>query len=216
MNFFKDRIFKVRINHTLSDSKEQENGTANGSILNPTLFILKINGIMKQIPIDCNLTASLYIDDVMITYSHLDLITAQQSLQSCINKIYSWADRNGFTFSANKTVAIHFTDKPGIHPSLPLNLKEVNIDYSDRCKFLGLIFGRKLTWKPFLTALKNKCNSVNNLLKSISALEWGADQECILRIYKALLCSRLDYGCAVYCSAPPTSLKILDPMLTNV
>ena len=154
---------------------KKENGTAQGRVLSATLFILKIIGIVIQIPIDCNLTASLYMDDLIVTYSHLDLITSQQSLQACINKVSSWAEKNGFTFSVNKTVAIHFTDKPGIHPSPPLNLKEVNIDYSDRCKFLGLIFDRKLTWKPYLTALKNKCNFVINLLKSISALEWGAD-----------------------------------------
>ena len=46
----------------------------------------------------------------------------------------------------------------------------------------------------------------------VSGVEWGADQESILRLYKSLIRSKLDYGEIVYTSASPSTFKKLDPI----
>ncbi|GFW56151.1 putative RNA-directed DNA polymerase from transposon X-element [Trichonephila clavipes] len=49
-----------------------------------------------------------------------------------------------------------------------------------------------------------------NILKVLSNTLWGADRVSLLRVYHALILSRLDYGCAVYGSARASVLKRLD------
>ncbi|GFT58256.1 putative RNA-directed DNA polymerase from transposon X-element [Trichonephila clavipes] len=49
-----------------------------------------------------------------------------------------------------------------------------------------------------------------NILKVLSNTLWGADRVFLLRVYQALILSRLDYGCLVYGSARASVLKPLD------
>ena len=39
---------------------------------------------------------------------------------------------------------------------------------------------------------------------------WGADRKVLLRLYRALIRSKLDYGCIVYSSERPSYIKRLD------
>jgi hypothetical protein len=69
-----------------------------------------------------------------------------------------------------------------------------------------LIWDPKLTWKPHIASIKTNCQKSINLLKSVTAQKWGADQETSLMIYRSLIRSRLDYGSIVYQSASNTTL----------
>ncbi|GFT43144.1 putative RNA-directed DNA polymerase from transposon X-element [Trichonephila clavipes] len=46
----------------------------------------------------------------------------------------------------------------------------------------------------------------------LSNTSWGADQTSLLRVYQAIVLSRIDYGCVVYGSACNSTLKRLDPV----
>ena len=65
-------------------------------------------------------------------------------------------------------------------------------------KILGLIFDSKLSWKPHLENLKKDCLLKINLIKTLAAKKWGAKQQVLCNTYKALIQSKLDYGCVVY------------------
>ena len=77
-------------------------------------------------------------------------------------------------------------------------------------KFLGLIWDCKLSFKPHITYLRQKCNKTLNLLKVLSNTEWGADKDTLLKLYRSLVRSKLDYGSIVYGSACKTHLQNLD------
>ncbi|GFR26404.1 putative RNA-directed DNA polymerase from transposon BS [Trichonephila clavata] len=51
-----------------------------------------------------------------------------------------------------------------------------------------------------------------NILKVLANTRWGADRTSLLRLYRALIRSKLDYGSVVYSSACKFLLKILDPV----
>ena len=80
----------------------------------------------------------------------------------------------------------------------------------DEARFLGLIFDRKLTWVPHFKALKVKCMDALNLLKVLAHTSWGADRKTLLKLYKALVFSKLTYGGEIYSSATLSRLKMLD------
>ena len=79
-------------------------------------------------------------------------------------------------------------------------------------KFLGLIWDTKLTFEPLIKNLKARCQKSQNILKVLSRTEWGVDQTTLLKLYRSLVKSKLDYGCLVYGSASKTALAKLDPV----
>ena len=60
--------------------------------------------------------------------------------------------------------------------------------------------------------LKARCQKSLNILKVPSRAEWGADRTTLLKLYRSLVRSKLDYGCIVYGSASKTALAKLDPV----
>ena len=77
---------------------------------------------------------------------------------------------------------------------------------------LGVIFDRKLSFIPHLKYVKKKALKALNILKVIGNTEWGADRKVMLRLYRSLIRSTLDYGCIVYGSARKSYLQMLDPI----
>jgi len=73
---------------------------------------------------------------------------------------------------------------------------------------------RNLTQKtlilPYLRYLKNKCTKAPNLLRVVTHISCGADQQTLLHLHRSLIRSKLDYGCIVYGSAHGSYLQMLD------
>jgi len=209
-SFMADRSFRVRFGTTTSDTHRQEMGVPQGSILSVTLFSVKMNSIVKCLRsgIDC----SLYVDDFVICYASKNMQSVERQLQLCLNRLQSWADENGFKFSQTKTVCMHFCHKRHLHPDPTLTLNGVNIPVVEQTKFLGLYFDRKLNFIYHIKTLKRKCHKALNLLKVLSKLDWGADRRVLLRLYRSLIRSKLDYGSIVYGAARKSYLQMLEPV----
>ena len=82
----------------------------------------------------------------------------------------------------------------------------------EESKFLGILFDRKLRFIPHIKYLKAKCLKALNLLKVLYHTSWGADQTTLLKLYRSLVWSKLDYGCIIYGSARKLYLQMLDPI----
>ena len=166
---------------------------------------------------------SLYVDDFAIMYRSPTIDAIQRKLQHTINRLEKWTLENGFTISKNKTVAMHFCpDKKCMDPVLKLD--NYPIQFVKEAKFLGLIWDTKLTFEPHIEYLKARCQKSLNVLKVLSRTEWGADQTTLLKLYRSLVRSKLDYGCLVYGSASKTALmssnfnlcSIISSMMTRI
>ena len=79
-------------------------------------------------------------------------------------------------------------------------------------KFLGIIFDKKLSFIPHIKYLKNKSTRAQQLLQVVAHTEWGANHQTLIKLYRTLLRSQLDYGNFVYRSARKSYLKQLDPI----
>ena len=51
-----------------------------------------------------------------------------------------------------------------------------------------------------------------DILRVVVHTDWGADRIVLLRLYRSLVRSKLDYGCIVYGSARWSVLKQFDPI----
>ena len=97
-----------------------------------------------------------------------------------------------------------------LHLDPELTLDDVQIEVVPEFKFLGLLFDSKLSFIPHINYLSNKCQKSLNLLRVVSSMDWGADRKVLLRLYRTLVRSKLDYGCVVYGSARQSYLRKLD------
>ena len=183
-------------------------GVPQGSILSVTLFSLKINSIVSCLLPD--IECSLYVDDLAIYYSSSHMPSIERKLQHSLNRLGRWCDENGFKFSPIKTMCVHFCQlrKHNLDPQIYLN--GTQIPTIGEAKFLGLIFDSKLSLIPHITSLKSRCTKSLDLIKVLSNTPWGADRKVLLRLYRALIRSKLYYGCNVFGSARPSYIKRLD------
>ena len=76
-------------------------------------------------------------------------------------------------------------------------------------KFLGVIFDKKLTFITHIKYLKNKSTHAQQLLQVVAHTKREADRQTLIKLYRTLLCSQLDYGIFVYRTQPysPSKLK---------
>ncbi|GFW62632.1 putative RNA-directed DNA polymerase from transposon X-element [Trichonephila clavipes] len=71
-----------------------------------------------------------------------------------------------------------------------------------------------MSWRfhRHLKDLKIRSANALNILKVLANTHWGADRTSLLRLYRALIRSKLDYESVVYNFACKSLLKILDPV----
>jgi len=55
-------------------------------------------------------------------------------------------------------------------------------------------------------------NFILNVIRAISNRAWGANSSIIIRTYKSLVLSVIDYGSIIYGAAPESSFKTLNPI----
>ncbi|GBL93762.1 hypothetical protein AVEN_166798-1 [Araneus ventricosus] len=132
----------------------------------------------------------------------------QRQLQTAINNMNDWESKNGFLFSPQKIVCLHFCRRRGLHPDPEFQLNGSTIPIVQETKFLGIIFDTKLTFRSHVKHLKIKSIQALNIMKVLSNASW--DKVSLMRIYRYLVHSKLDYGASVYGSAAKSTLKILD------
>ena len=138
--------------------------------------------------------------------------TIERQLQQNLAKIEKWPKSNGFKFSKSKTQCVNFCLVRKHHDDHVLHLYGSPIPVVEESKFPGMIFDRKLSFIPHIKYLKAKCFKALNLLKVLSHTSWGADRTTLLKLYRSLVQSKLDYGCIIYGFARKSYLQMLDPI----
>ena len=209
-NYLTSRMFRTKIGNALSDYHTLDQGVPQGGVLSCTLFSLAINGVLGCIP--GNVESILYVDDLLIYCSGNYVPVLERRLQTTINKIQEWTESHGFTFSPSKTNCIHFHRKRKFQTPLKLTLNNIIIPNRETIKYLGMEVDFKLTWKNHIKTLKIDCMKRLDILKCVSHTNWGSDSTTMLRLYRSIIRSKLDYGSFIYSSASVSTLKLLDPV----
>ena len=208
-NFLRNRYFKTKINDQVSSDHIQKEGVPQGSVLSCTLFALAIDDITENLPHDVH--CQLYVDDFVLYSSSTYLPALERRLQRAIDMALGWATAHGFSFSRSKTKGILFTRRRR-HPEPLLRLGNENISFYPTAKLLGLTFDKKLSWKPHIENLKKSCMKRLSILRCVSHYTWGADRLTLLRLYRSLIRSKLDYASVIYNRAKENVLSQLDPV----
>ena len=63
-----------------------------------------------------------------------------------------------------------------------------------------------------IKVLRKKCVKALNLLRVFSNTDWVGDSAVLLQVYRALIRSKLDYGCFIYGKVCKSCISLLDPI----
>ena len=100
-NLLYKRSFRFRVGSEFSNIFYQENGVPQGSVISPTLFMMLINDILRNISLHTRY--ALYADDIVI-WCDLNVIKeSKNEIQKVLDKIGRWKDLWDTTFSPTKS-----------------------------------------------------------------------------------------------------------------
>jgi len=118
--------FQVRVGGPLSKIVPMENGSPQGSVISPLLFLI----IMNDYPLDvhCGSRLALFADDSFVYKFGSSHKYITNSIQIYLNNIYEWCNQWGFKISDSKTICVLFTRPHNFSPiPMPLSLRRENL-----------------------------------------------------------------------------------------
>ena len=191
-NYLDNRKQLTQINTTTSNLKPVPFGVPQGSILGPTLFILYINDIINVIT---KCSYYLYADDMVIYTPILDA-DSMQNVQTDVNAIYKWCNKNKLTINVSKTKAQYFPRNSNIQSKTfesnnPIFINNSKLQYEQHFRYLGVELDQSLSMKnTFDQIYKNASHKlyIYRLIRG-SLTMFAATQ-----VLKTMFVSVLDYG----------------------
>ena len=179
-------------------------------MLSCTLFLMAINQILSDLP--NHVAGLLYVDDLVVYTSSTYLPATERRLQNAINKLEKWTGIHGFRFSTRKTVMVHFHRKRSLRREPSVMLYNTQLKCEKNVKYLGLVFDQRLRWTDHISQLKVRATKALDILKCVFGTKWEGDRTSLLRLYRSLIRSKLDYACFIYWTASESLLKKLEPV----
>ncbi|GFW85733.1 putative RNA-directed DNA polymerase from transposon X-element [Trichonephila clavipes] len=132
-----------------------------------------MSNILNQLP--PSVRGMLYVDDLQVSCQASDMRLIERQLQTTVNRLVKWCDQNGHTISPSKSSCVHFCRKRNPHPDPSIHIGNIQIPVVSEVRFLGVIFGSKLTFLPHVLYLRKRSERSLNILKVLSNTLWGAD-----------------------------------------
>ena len=173
ISFLSNRKIQVVLENIYSNTLNINCGVPQGSILSPLLFIILLSTIHNTniLPVLSNELA----DDIAFSITHKDFEQATLQMQGAIERFEEWCDSTKLNINIQKTKVMCFTAQKKNTPTLKLNGEKIEV--VKEFKYLGMVLDAPyLTWEPHFTMLRNKCTKNLNILRALTATNWGADR----------------------------------------
>ena len=203
--FLTNRRARVHVNGAYSRKKVLKEGVPQGGVLSPTLFLVFINDILKDMP--SNIRGAIYADDLVIWCTEEHLPTAQFRLQLALDRLNDWTKKWFVKINAAKTTFTIFTLSPKIRGSIvKLKIDDHFLKQDNNPTYLGITFDQTLTWRQQIEKAETRAKSRLGLMKKLSGASWGADHNTQKKVYTGYVRPVLEYGISVWGTASKTHL----------
>ena len=168
INYLSNRKQCTIANNIVSQYRNTTYGVPQGSVLGPLLFLIYVNDITNIIE---NSKISMYADDTVIYISNRNLDNAIALIQSDLNSLYTWCNRNKVTVNCKKTKFCLFGMRSNIKGSRMLDVRlSLNANILEReCsyKYLGLILDEHLNYNKHIKEMTKLISHKLYLLSKI-------------------------------------------------
>ena len=182
-------------------------GVPQGGVLSPTLFILFINDLVKEMP--KGIHAALYADDLALWCTEEFATTATYRMQLALNRVTAWAGKWCVSINKEKTTATLFTLSNKIKPT-ELKIDNQPLKYEDQQTYLGVTFDKRMTWRNHITKAEAKARRKLNIMRKLAGTQWGANHEILKKVYQGTVRPHLEYGSSSWMTAAKSHQQALD------
>ena len=214
--YLSNRSFYVSSLGKSSTPVPAANGTPQGAILSPFLFLNFINEVY-DICAYHDVTAVLFADDICLL-PNKDGPDAFKRLQNALDALTEWASRTHTTFNVkpSKSSAMLFSrlnDTDSVYPDLTqpafaLKLSGKPLAYDHFYKYLGLYLDRKLLWVKHREAAIVKATATSFQITRIINQTRAFSVHCIATLIRTILIPRAMYGCQFWSTNVNATTKI--------
>lgn len=173
-----------------SFSIDTDDGLPQGSILSPTLFNLYTKELHKLQ--DNNTQILQYADDVTITIRSKNKSEIRRKATQIMAKFTSMLESMSLKINPNKCAILDFSECLPIRSGIIINNTEINKE--NETKILGITIDKNLNFSSHIKNLTEQCKKRINLLKAFSNKRTGAHPINMLRIFNALVMSKIIYA----------------------
>ena len=138
-----NRRARVVIHNNRSKKILLRHGVPQGGVLSPTLFIVFMNDLVKQLP--TFVKSAMYADDLVMWSTEEYAATSQIRLQIAVNMLSNWANEWCVKINRRKTFTTLFTLSTKAKP-VKIMLNYTELQHIDSATYLGVPFDRRQTW----------------------------------------------------------------------
>ena len=203
-NYLTCRKQFVSYNSGKSGNEDIKCGVPQGSILGPLLFILYMNDICYTSKL---LKTILFADDTTCFYSHKDVKTLCETVNSELKEVCNWFKANKLSLNAKKTnlmfLGTRFQTK-NIDDRFDIYLDGCKLSRVEEPKFLGITIDENLSWKKQIDNVCKLCARNSGVLNKVKRF---LPEQALYKLYCSLILPYLNYGLLLWGNANKTYLN---------
>ena len=182
---------RVHVNGTYSRKKTVKEGVPQGGVLSPTLFLVFINDIVRDMP--RKVQGAIHTDDLVLRCSEEHLSTANYRLQQALNTLEGWTNRWLVRINPRKTTYTIFSLSTK-EQKATLYINGQTLLAEDNPTYLGVTFDKRLTWKQQTEKAEASAKERLALMKKLACTTREADTVTLKRLYTGRVRPVLEYG----------------------
>ena len=203
--YLTNRKARVHVNGAYSRKKTLKEGVPQGGVLSPTLFLIFINDIIKDMP--RNVRGAIYADDLVLWCTEEYLSTANFRLQLALDTLNNWTKKWLVKINATKTTYTIFSLSPQKSQCrVKLSIDGHLLKHEPNPTYLGITFDQRLTWKQQTDKIETRAKSRLALMRKLSGSTWGADNKTQKKVYTGYVRPILEYGIGAWGTTAKTHL----------
>ncbi|KAL1446580.1 hypothetical protein WDU94_009857 [Cyamophila willieti] len=192
-SYLERRCQQVMLGDTISKSRIVPTGIPTGSILGPLLFLIYINDLPANMPVEAN--EMIFADDTTLFIQNSREDVLLQKAGEVLDRAQVWFSSNRLHLNASKTQEIIFS------------LRHINHQPNPAVKLLGFYMDPQLKWHAHIDYVAGKLNSRLFLLNQ---LRGQVSLNTLKNAYYGLFHSIMSYGLLLWGHTPhSTKLFIL-------
>ena len=206
-SFLCDRKQCVKNGIAKSDWVVINHGVPQGPVLGPLIFILYVNDFSEAVSTNCDVLQ--FADETAILCHAKNKANLQLIAEDTLNKTDQYMKQNRLTLNEKKTELMVFRNE-----KLPIietvDFKGHRLEASEKCRYLGVIIDRKLTYQNQLSKVISKMASA---IRSIYLVRYQVPLKTRINFFKSLVLSHLDFSAIFFQNLPSYSIDRINKQI---